>query len=168
MRRSKFLALSLIVAVTLFMVGCATILTGTKDTITIETEPPGAEIIIDGISYGKTPATITLTRPGLSDKMVTLKLEGYKPIRFILQKEFNTVAILNLTDALGWAIDIVSGAVYKYSPKYYKFTLEKEKQAYRLADLEKDERGRYLVPGDSDEVFVRDEAHKVVLVFSKK
>ena len=147
--------------------GCATLFTGTKDTITIESEPPGAKIYIEGIEYGKTPATLILTRPGFSEKMVTLKLKGYEHVNFVLQKEFNTVAILNLGSVFGWLIDIGTGSIYKYSPRYYKFTLEKAKNAYRMASLKKDRNGNIIVPADSDEVYVKDEKHGMVLVFKK-
>ena len=166
-KASFSLMVGMFIVLSILLSGCATLFTGTKDTLTIESEPPGAKVYIDGIEYGVTPATIVLSRPGFSGKMVTLKLKGYKPVSFVLQKEFNSVAILNLGSILGWLIDIGTGSIYKYSPKYYKFTLEKAKSAYRMADLKRDESGNMVIPSNSDEVFVKDEAHNVILVFKK-
>ena len=47
--------------------GCATILTGSTDIISFDSDPEGAKILMDGIEIGKTPASITIKRPGFSD-----------------------------------------------------------------------------------------------------
>ena len=70
------------------MTSCATIFTGTTDDVYINSNPSGAEIYIDGLKVGKTPATLTIKRPGLSDKEVVLKLDGYERRTFILKKSF--------------------------------------------------------------------------------
>ena len=38
--------------------GCATILTGSTDKLSFDSDPDGATILMDGIDIGKTPATI--------------------------------------------------------------------------------------------------------------
>jgi len=42
--------------------------------LTIESNPPGAEVLIDGKSYGRTPATVSLP-PG--SRYVVLRRDGY-------------------------------------------------------------------------------------------
>ena len=134
---------------------CATILTGSTDKLSFDSDPDGATILMDGIDIGKTPATISLKRPGFSDKEVMLKLKGYEDRRFILQKEFNVITILNLGNLLGWGIDIATGSIMKYSTKAYNMDLEQK--AYNINELQKDELGRLIVPNDEGSVFVYDE-----------
>ena len=84
-----------------------------------------------------------------------LKLKGYEDRRFILQKEFNVITILNLGNLLGWGIDIVTGSIMKYSTKAYNMDLEQK--AYNINELQKDELGRLIVPDDEGSLFVYDE-----------
>lgn len=120
MRRIVF---SLIV---LLFAGCATVFSGTHDTLTINSNPQGAMVFIDGLEYGRTPATFTLKRDAMrpNGKTVTLKKDGYRDRSFQLQKEFNFVSICNLGNAVFWAIDFVSGALFYYEPLVYTVTLE--------------------------------------------
>ena len=90
---------------------CATILTGTSDDITFNSDPAGAAIMLDGLKVGKTPATDSIKRPGFGNKEKTLRLDGYEDRTFMLQKEFNVMAICNLGGIPGWVIDILTGAV---------------------------------------------------------
>lgn len=127
--------------------GCATILTGTSDEVRIDSDPPGARIFIDGIERGQTPDTIEIKRPGISKTEVTLRLDGYEPYTFILQKEFNAVSVINLLNPLFWAVDVATGSVTRYNPKGYDITLdESSSQAVLLKDLPRDEAGRILLP----------------------
>ena len=123
---------------------CATILSGTSDEITFNSDPGGASIMLDGLKLGKTPATVSIKRPGFGNKEITLKLDGYEDRTFMLQKEFNTMAICNPGGIPGWVIDILTGAVMKYSKKNYDLDLDPK--AFNLNELEKDQLGRYIVP----------------------
>ena len=82
----KIILLSIVV-ISVFINGCATILTGSTDIVYFDSDPEGAKILIDGLKVGKTPATLTLKRPGFSDKEVLMQLEGYEDRRFALQKD---------------------------------------------------------------------------------
>tara|TARA_Y100000816_G_scaffold163276_1_gene116846 strand:- start:51 stop:335 length:285 start_codon:yes stop_codon:yes gene_type:complete len=81
----NFIILSVVV-ISVFINGCATILTSSTDIVYFDSGPESARILIDGLKVGKTPATLTLKRPGLSDKKVLMQLEGYEDRRFALQK----------------------------------------------------------------------------------
>ena len=109
---------------------CATLFTGTKDTIAINSNVKGAKIEIDGIDQGAAGTPIRVKR-SLNDKMVTVKAEGYQSKTFPLQSSFNVVSILNFSNPFAWAIDLLTGAVKKYDPKAYTIELEKEAEASR-------------------------------------
>ena len=140
----KKVVLMMIVFTAFVFTSCATILSGTSDEIYFSSDPKGADIMIDGLKVGKTPATVSIKSPGLGNKEVTLKLDGYEDRTFMLQKEFNVMAICNLGGIPGWVIDILTGAVMKYSKKNYDLDLDPK--AFNLNELEKDQLGRYIVP----------------------
>ena len=137
--------------------GCATILSGTSDDVTFNSDPKGATILINGIEEGKTPATVTIKRPGFGEKRVTLKLKGYDDRNFTLSKTFNTMALCNLGSIPGWLIDIVTGSVFKYDRTNYSMDLEPK--AFDLEELERDQFGDYIIP---------DVLNRSVLVYDKE
>lgn len=108
----------IIIAVMISMTSCATLFTGTTQEVTIDSTPPGAEIIIDGQTLGITPITVEVDREldALTEggKEISLHLDGYKSEGYELNAELNTIAILNLFNPLCWAIDAVTGAITKY------------------------------------------------------
>ena len=140
----KKVVLMMIVFTAFIFTSCATILTGTSDDITFNSNPGGAAIMLDGFKLGKTPATVSIKRPGFGNKEITLKLDEYEDRTFMLQKEFNTMAICNLASWPGWVIDIVTGTIMKYSKTNYSVDLDPK--AFNLNELEKDQLGRYIVP----------------------
>jgi len=105
---------------------CATIFSGTTQRVTIDSKPQGAEIVIEGESYGKTPAQIKVDREleALLDesKEIQLRLDGYLEFGYEMEAYINPVAIINLFNLFGWAIDAATGAVTKYD-NYYIFRL---------------------------------------------
>ena len=140
----KKVVLMMIVFTAFVFTSCATILSGTSDEIRFTSDPKGADIMLDGVKLGKTPASVTIKRPGFGNKEITLKLDGYEDRTFMLQKEFNTMALCNLAGWPGWVIDIITGSVMKYSKTNYDLDLEPK--AFNLNELEKDQLGRYIVP----------------------
>ena len=140
----KKVVLMMIAFTVLVFTSCATILSGTSDEIRFDSDPEGASIMLDGLKLGKPPATVTIKRPGFGNKEITLKLDGYEDRTFMLQKEFNTMAICNLASWPGWVIDILTGSVMKYSKTNYDVDLDAK--AFNLNELEKDQLGRYIVP----------------------
>ncbi|GAB3037128.1 PEGA domain-containing protein [Spirosoma pulveris] len=106
---------------------CATLFTGTKDTIHFESQPSGAKVQIQGLDVGRTPVDVPVTR-SIAARTVTMNLDGYHPRTFDLTKEFNAVSVLNLFGILGWGIDVATGAVMKYDQKAYSMELEKKKE----------------------------------------
>lgn len=153
------------IAALFFLNGCATIFSSTEDDITFDSNPQGARIVIDGITVGTTPATIEVDRPGLEDTDVTVELEGYDPLRFELDKEFNNVAILNVLFWPGFLVDALTGALTKYDKKSYNIDLEKRTVSLRLDELRRGPQGQYVLPDMGESVAVTDEETGLTLVF---
>jgi len=160
----KKVVLMMVVFTAFIFTSCATILSGTSDDITFNSDPSGAAIMLDGLKVGKTPATVSIKRPGFGNKEITLKLDGYEDRTFMLQKGFNTMAICNLASWPGWIIDVVTGTIMKYSKTNYSVDLDPK--AFNLNELEKDQLGRYIVPDVLNRsVLVYDEEMGVEIYF---
>ena len=96
-----------------FLTGCATLFGGGPDELTITSRPPGATIRVNGNPAGTTPAMLAFDRD--SPAVIEMTLDGYQPAKFELKKSFNTWAILNLTDFVGWIVDFATGDWQCYS-----------------------------------------------------
>ncbi len=165
MSTKRTLAILLVVA---FLIpGCATLFTGTSDEITFETEPAGARVFVDGIDYGVTPATMDITRSGIGDREIMLRLDGYEPYTFKLNKEFNAVSVINIFFWPGFIVDVATGAVTRYRPLGYIIDLRPEGRVHRLDALPRDDAGRYLLPDGQERVVVQDAELGLKLVFER-
>lgn len=123
--------LILTVLTTFLMTSCATIFTGTKDTLTFNSKPEGASVYIDGLEVCKTPCTTQVKR-SLSDKIAEIKLDGYETRVITLDREFNVVSVINLGSLIGWGIDAATGSIMKYGKKGYEIELEKDNKTSLL------------------------------------
>lgn len=108
----------------LFMSSCATVFTGTKDSISFKTTPSGATVQINGIDECKTPCSVRVKR-SMGDTQADFQLENYDTRSIELNKEFNVISVVNLGNLLGWGIDALSGAIMKYDKKNYDIELTK-------------------------------------------
>ena len=118
------LAKFLTILAALSLCGCASIFTGTKSKVRVESNPPGARVQVDGLDKGQTPTSVSLKR-GSSGQTVTLSKQGYKPKSFEPDTEFNPVSVLNLFSLLGWGIDAATGAMWVYKPTFYTINLDR-------------------------------------------
>ena len=71
---SKIIVL-MVFALTLLFAGCASVIHGTDQTVTITSQPSGAQVLIDGQSFGVTPLTVKLKKNKYETIMV--KKRGY-------------------------------------------------------------------------------------------
>ena len=119
----KFRNLIFLFVLIFMTTSCATLFTGTKSKVLFTSVPPGAKIIVNGVEKGVTPTTLKLKRSLFDVTTVTLKLAGYSDKVFEPETTFQPVTILNLANPLGWAIDVATGAIIKYSPANYNIQL---------------------------------------------
>ena len=100
--------------------GCATILTGSSASVSINSSPGSAKVEIkrtDGIAVeqGMTPMTATLGKG--KEYIVTISLDGYETQTVsILKGGLEPTAFCNLFAIVGWAVDYSTGAMYKLEP----------------------------------------------------
>lgn len=117
MRISKAVAATLLACGTC---GCASVVSGTSQTLTLDTAPPGAECSLTrkGLVIGRvnpTPGSILVQRTR-DDITVTCTREGYQTGTFVNKSglEATTFGNIILGGLIGVAIDSASGANNKY------------------------------------------------------
>ena len=121
--RRKLMAIGMAIAMAcafMAMTGCATILSGTSDQISINSNPGGATVEIKTmggliLKQGQTPFTAVLTKG--KEYNITISLDGYQTETVALLKGgIETTAFCNLGNVLFWGVDFVSGAMFKLEP----------------------------------------------------
>jgi len=120
--------------------GCATIFTGTTDTLTFDASVPGVRLTIDGQYKGELPLTLTMSRNFLHGGEFKAKFEkaGYETQEFLLKREFNYVAILDVTSIVtSGGVDLLTGSLMKFSPTEYHIQMLQTGKSPKSADFER-------------------------------
>ncbi len=108
----SFLRLPLFLAVLLLVTSCGTIFTGSSDLVTINSNPPGAKVSVDGMYIGVAPVITSLKRS--NDHVILVRLDGYRDTNAVITRSLNAIAILNLLNPICWIIDAVTGGAWKF------------------------------------------------------
>jgi len=123
----KFISYTTTVLALLFFGGCATIMHGTKQDISIASDPPGAKAIINNISV-TTPSTIPLQRK--HTYRVEISKPGYESKTARVDKNFSAWYLVNIPfisvagGLIGLIIDAVNGAMWNLDPDEVRVHLE--------------------------------------------
>jgi len=146
----KWMRIGVLMAVATGLCGCATIINGKKQTITINTEPAGATARVRGQAQGvKTPGTVTVKRCDLITLLISR--DGYTTKQVNLDREMSpwfwgNIPLCGVIFApLGMAFDGISGGGSVQKPSVVTVALE----AIRPGELEK--AGPVPLPSVSDE-----------------
>lgn len=118
--------LSLVIVVSLgalTQIGCATIVKGQSQLVTIDSNIRGADVILNGKVVGTTPYNGAIERG--SSSQLTIRKDGYFPKTITLSTEFEPIFWGNIIIGgfLGSSTDAGTGAMYKYSPANYQIDL---------------------------------------------
>ncbi len=122
MKMLRILAPTLLLSI----VGCSSVINGTKQMISINSNVKGADVIVDGHNVGKTPFNGKVKRG--SDTTVTLQKDGYSSKTIVMSDEVAPAFWANGLFLHGFGLssttDYATGAMYKYSPASYQIDLE--------------------------------------------
>ncbi|NOT21773.1 MAG: PEGA domain-containing protein [Nitrospiraceae bacterium] len=115
----------LILITPMLILGCATIVVGDKQSLTFDSEPAGAQIIINGKPEGVTPATITIKKSDYQNATVVFKKEGYTDQQATLHTKttgwfWGNILIGGL---FGSTTDSSTGAMLEYEPAKFFVTM---------------------------------------------
>ena len=106
--------------VSIFMTSCATLFTGGKARVAMNTpKQSGTTVSVNGIERGTTPIQLKLK----AEDIITFEKEGFETKTVVVDSKFNGVAILNLLSILGWGIDAITGAIKVPDTKIINVTL---------------------------------------------
>jgi len=103
------------------LTGCATMLSGTSQTIKVVSNPSGAAVFVDGVQSGKTPVSLYVRRASMH-KLI-LRMDGYDDYHQLLDGSlggpFLYCDVPLVFVGIGWLtglIDYLTGAAYVMSP----------------------------------------------------
>lgn len=113
----RYAAISMLLAASLATTSCASIVNGANQKFTVQSEPARANLTVDGMTAGQTPARIALTRK--ENHVVKLDLAGYQPVTIPLERTVSGWLFGNIIfgGIIGIVVDAVDGSMYKLTPK---------------------------------------------------
>jgi hypothetical protein len=97
--------------------GCATIIHGTRQDVSISSSPSGADVWVDNSQVGQTPVIAHLSRK--DSHIVKLVLPGYQPYETTITRSVSGWVWGNIAfgGLIGLGVDAISGGIYKLSPE---------------------------------------------------
>lgn len=106
--------------------GCASIMSGKTQDVTINSSPTGATVYLNGKKLGETPLSIKVDRPSKETGALKFEKKGYKTLEIPYTKKMNTWLLGNILfgGTFGTTTDYASGAMYEYQPDFLQVTLE--------------------------------------------
>lgn len=115
--------LALFVLIAAFSQGCATIMHGSTQQVTVNSTPMGANVLVDGGMHFKTPAAIMLSRK--ETHTIEISMDGYQTETVDIKRVLSGATAGNLLfgGLIGAAIDTSSGGAYRLEPEDIKIDL---------------------------------------------
>jgi hypothetical protein len=96
--------------------GCATVLSGTRQNVTVQSEPPGAMIRMGGVT-GLAPSTFSVEKG--EDLVAEVRYNQRRQV-VPLTRRFDPISLLNLLCPPLFIVDAVTGAWTEYEPDTYQ------------------------------------------------
>lgn len=120
--------LLLILVLSVVLGGCATILGGSSQILTVNANVSGAEVYLNETLLGTTPLTASLERG--QEGVLRVRAEGYQPYQIALNKKISTLFWVNIFSGgvFGSSTDYSTGAMYEYEPATYMVSLQPAEQ----------------------------------------
>jgi len=121
----KNVVLAIFIASAVFLSGCATIVTGPRQKVPVDSIPSGAMAKIDGGMTAITPTIFNLERK--MDHTIQISKEGYRTANIILKHTMSGATCGNalVGGIIGIAVDGCTGAMFKLVPEKVNVTLQK-------------------------------------------
>ena len=102
----------LLILVSIFLNGCATIMTGTSQPVSINSNVEGAKVYVDGFFKGETPVSFDLSTK--AHHTIKIEAEGYSPYVETIRKKASGWVWGNvfIGGLIGLGVDMISGGLY--------------------------------------------------------
>ncbi len=117
-RRPIQFGLCLLLCTSLLLSGCATLIHGTTQTVSVSSNPDCADVYDMGNNLGKTPIALELSRKKKFHNL-GLRKEGFRDEKVRITRVVSGAVAGNilLGGFIGWGIDAASGAQWKLIPE---------------------------------------------------
>ncbi len=102
---------------------CATVISGTSQAITIDSDIKGATVNFEGQNVGVTPFAGKVKRQ--RDAVVMVSKDGYATQTVVLTSAFNPVTVLSIFWDFS-TTDLLTGACWEYAPSSYYVSLRSD------------------------------------------
>ena len=112
-----------VVALSLLISGCATVFSGSTQSLSIDSDPSGASVRLNGEQVGNTPWSGIVKRK--RNLTVNLEKAGYEREQRAIVGNFNPVSILSIFLWDLGTTDFITGAMWEYTPDSYYFKMRK-------------------------------------------
>jgi hypothetical protein len=115
--QKKVILISIVISVTMFSNGCASMFTGTTSNVNVTSTPTGADCSVTGHGV-HTPGNIVLEKSS-SDLTINCQKDGYEEGSSKIISSFNTTSLVNILTlygmVIGFIVDFSTGAAWEYS-----------------------------------------------------
>lgn len=103
--------------------GCATLLGGSSQTLSVNSNVDGAQVYLNETLLGATPLVASLKRGQTG--VLRVSAPGYKPYQIALNKKISSLFWVNILSggSFGSTTDYATGAMYEYEPSTYMVSL---------------------------------------------
>ena len=105
--------------------GCASIIQGTKQNVSINSSPSSGSVSLNGQKIGITPMAAKLSRKG--PNVIKIELPGYLPHEMAFSRSVSGWVWGNIVfgGVIGLAIDAATGGIYKLTPDQVNAEMKK-------------------------------------------
>ena len=103
--------------------GCASVIRGTSDTVTVNSLEKGTTIYINGAPRGVDVAQVQVKRGNVHQ--IRVEKEGCQPVAETTSEKFDATSLLGILLDFGLItipVDLISGAAWKAEPTTYTVT----------------------------------------------
>ncbi len=142
----KVLLFLVVVLVVAGISGCATIIQGTSQDISFNSNVKGAEVTVNGVVVGKTPVVAHLKKKS-KHAVIVISKEGYKTKKLLLRSKTTGWFWGNilLGGCVGSSTDSSTGAKNEYAPSQLFITLEPSASEGDVSIKKTDEMRRFVL-----------------------
>jgi predicted small secreted protein len=115
-----------IVACSVVLTACASIMHGTSQDIGISSSPTGASVTVDNMTKAQTPFVAKLSRK--DNHVIHIAADGYAPADLTLTRSTSGWVWGNIVfgGLIGLAVDAMTGGLYNLTPEQLTTTLAKQ------------------------------------------
>lgn len=132
--KSRWTTAGVLGTLAVLLVGCATIMQGTRQNFGISSTPTGASVFVDKQAQGTTPVVAKLTRK--DNHIIRIEMAGYQPFEAAVSKRVSGWVWGNIVfgGLIGLGVDAISGGLYKLTPDQIQAELKQQPVGVRIQD----------------------------------